>query len=196
MSRYTQFITARLDEGTNPLPAPVTAALLSIAAMHAGPDECTGCGHTAYEETTPAEQCEQAHEIAAIWADHPDYPGRPTHRALLLNADDDGSVYRSGSEALIAAGLARRTPAGVYLTPRGRALLPADHKAAGRASVLVFDWGRDPFPYPAPAVPTVADVRSYPTFYICGPGRELAENTRCPHEYFLTDSCPGCAADE
>lgn len=195
MSRYTQFITARLAEDTT-IPAPVATALRTLAATHSGPDECTGCGHTAYEETTPAEQCEQAHEIAAIWADHPDYPGRPAHRALLLNAADDGSVYRSGSEALVVTGLARRTPAGVYLTPRGRELLPADHKAAGRVSPLVFDWGRDPYPAPAPEVPTVADVRAYPAYYILGPGRELAETVPCPHGYFLTDSCPGCAADE
>jgi hypothetical protein len=44
--------------------------------------------------------------------------------------------------------------------------------------------------------PTVADVRRWPEHYISGPGRAVASKTHCPHRYYLTDSCPGCDADE
>ncbi|QIS00974.1 hypothetical protein F5X71_00300 [Nocardia brasiliensis] len=43
--------------------------------------------------------------------------------------------------------------------------------------------------------PTVADVRLWPDFFISGPGRAVASCTHCPHDYYLTDSCPGCDAD-
>lgn len=43
---------------------------------------------------------------------------------------------------------------------------------------------------------TVADVRRWPDFFITGPGRRVAAATLCPHAYYLTDSCPGCDADE
>lgn len=195
MSRYTDFIADRLTQDTT-IPPRVAVALRRISVMHAGPDECTGCGHNAYEETTPAEACEQAHEIAQIWADHPDYPGEPAHRALLVRAEPDGRLYVAGYAPMAAAGLVRQTTQGVYLTPRGRALLPEGHPAAGRVSVFTFDWGRDPYPHDEPEALTKDDVRRYPTYYILGPGRERAENTRCPHDYGLIDSCPGCDADD
>ena len=44
--------------------------------------------------------------------------------------------------------------------------------------------------------PTVADVQAYPVYFIVGPGREVAERTRCEHGYMLTSSCPGCDAKE
>lgn len=44
--------------------------------------------------------------------------------------------------------------------------------------------------------PTVWDVVRWPVYYIGGPGTEQAENTRCDHDYYLTDSCPGCDADK
>lgn len=191
MSLYSKFITARLDEDTT-IPAPVVTALRAIAHMHAGPEECTGCGHTAQEATTPAEQCEQAHEIAAIWSTHPDYPGPPAHRADLIRADRDGSVHLFGPHPLITAGLARATPAGTYLTPRGRALLPTDHQAFVGPSRIDFDWGRDPYPNPVPEVPTPVDVSAYPDYYICGPGRGVAAVTQCPHGDPLTARCHHC----
>lgn len=39
-------------------------------------------------------------------------------------------------------------------------------------------------------------IRQYPEYYIAGPGREQASQTNCRHLYFLTDSCPGCDADQ
>jgi hypothetical protein len=47
-------------------------------------------------------------------------------------------------------------------------------------------------PHPLPEVPTVEDVRAHPDYWIAGPGRLVAERTRCAHDYFLTDSCPCC----
>ncbi|WP_157430041.1 hypothetical protein [Actinomadura oligospora] len=44
--------------------------------------------------------------------------------------------------------------------------------------------------------PTYADVQKWPTYFIVGPGREVAEKTDCGHGYHLTDSCPCCGADE
>lgn len=43
--------------------------------------------------------------------------------------------------------------------------------------------------------PTLADVHKWPEFFILGPGRAVASQTPCPHDYRLTDSCPGCDAD-
>lgn len=43
--------------------------------------------------------------------------------------------------------------------------------------------------------PTAIDVHAWPEFFITGPGRAIASQTPCPHEYRLTDSCPGCDAD-
>lgn len=45
-------------------------------------------------------------------------------------------------------------------------------------------------------VPTVADVQRWPRFFIGGPGQKIAERVRCPHDYALTSSCPGCDADQ
>lgn len=42
------------------------------------------------------------------------------------------------------------------------------------------------------APPTAQTVRAYPGYYICGPGRAVAEATDCSHGYRLTDSCPAC----
>lgn len=50
-------------------------------------------------------------------------------------------------------------------------------------------------PY-AGVTPTAEMVRADPEYWLAGPGHERAEATECPHEYFLTDSCPGCDADE
>jgi hypothetical protein len=59
-----------------------------------------------------------------------------------------------------------------------------------------FEWllGRPHLtrPDPVPEVPTVDDVRAHPAYWISGPGRLVAERTRCPHDYHLTDSCPCC----
>ncbi|MFI6215658.1 hypothetical protein ACIBCD_27010 [Nocardia brasiliensis] len=44
--------------------------------------------------------------------------------------------------------------------------------------------------------PSIADVKAWPDFFISGPGRAVASRTHCPHDYYLTDSCPGCDADE
>lgn len=43
--------------------------------------------------------------------------------------------------------------------------------------------------------PTAIDVHAWPDFFISGPGRAIASQTACPHDYRLTDSCPGCDAD-
>lgn len=44
--------------------------------------------------------------------------------------------------------------------------------------------------------PTKQDVRDWPDFYISGPGRAVASRTACPHDYRVTDSCPGCDYDQ
>lgn len=44
--------------------------------------------------------------------------------------------------------------------------------------------------------PTLQDVKDDSAYWIAGPGNERASRTRCPHDYNLTDSCPGCDADE
>ncbi|MDT8915815.1 hypothetical protein [Amycolatopsis sp. PS_44_ISF1] len=49
---------------------------------------------------------------------------------------------------------------------------------------------------PPVQVPTVADVAAAPEYWISGPGREIASRTLCPHDYALTDSCPGCHCDK
>jgi hypothetical protein len=62
-----------------------------------------------------------------------------------------------------------------------------------------FVWGHVP---PVIALRTLPDrdtVRTWPDFYISGPGRAVAELTDCgpvdsPHGYNLTDSCPLCDA--
>ena len=43
---------------------------------------------------------------------------------------------------------------------------------------------------------TKADVSAYPVYFIIGPGCEIAERTECGHGYYLTDSCPGCDAED
>lgn len=55
---------------------------------------------------------------------------------------------------------------------------------------------RPPAEVLAKAALTKADVRAWPDFFISGPGRAVASRTLCPHEYYLTDSCPGCDADQ
>lgn len=54
---------------------------------------------------------------------------------------------------------------------------------------------RPPADVLAKDAPTVDDVRQWPDFFISGPGRRVASATPCPHDYRLTDSCPGCDAD-
>lgn len=54
---------------------------------------------------------------------------------------------------------------------------------------------RPPAELLAKDAPTLADVHAFPEFFITGPGRAVASKTRCAHDYFLTDSCPGCDAD-
>ncbi|MGW4114793.1 hypothetical protein ACWEFJ_28295 [Actinosynnema sp. NPDC004786] len=44
--------------------------------------------------------------------------------------------------------------------------------------------------------PTIADVRRFPEFWVSGAGHAIASRTHCPHGYYLTDSCPGCDADQ
>lgn len=55
---------------------------------------------------------------------------------------------------------------------------------------------RPPAELLAKDAPTVADVKAWPDFFISGPGRRVASATPCPHDYQLTDSCPGCDYDE
>lgn len=43
---------------------------------------------------------------------------------------------------------------------------------------------------------TAADVKAYPDYFIIGAGRDIASHTLCDHGYYLTDSCPGCDADD
>lgn len=43
---------------------------------------------------------------------------------------------------------------------------------------------------------TPADIKAYPVYFILGPGYDIASKTLCGHGYHLTDSCPGCDADE
>lgn len=37
---------------------------------------------------------------------------------------------------------------------------------------------------------------TYPDYFIIGAGRDIASHTLCDHGYYLTDSCPGCDADD
>ncbi|WP_280455464.1 hypothetical protein [Nocardia brasiliensis] len=55
---------------------------------------------------------------------------------------------------------------------------------------------RPPADVLAKDAPTLADLKAWPDFFISGPGRAVASRTHCPHDYYLTDSCPGCDADE
>lgn len=55
---------------------------------------------------------------------------------------------------------------------------------------------RPPAELLAKDAPTVADVTAWPEFFITGPGRAIAQVTRCHHNYCLTSSCPGCDADQ
>lgn len=41
-----------------------------------------------------------------------------------------------------------------------------------------------------------ADIQAYPAYFIEGRGRAVASSTLCAHDYYLTDSCPGCDADQ
>lgn len=43
---------------------------------------------------------------------------------------------------------------------------------------------------------TADDVRQWPYYFVDGPGREIASKTDCGHGYRLTDSCPGCDAEQ
>jgi hypothetical protein len=43
---------------------------------------------------------------------------------------------------------------------------------------------------------TKTDVTAYSAYFILGPGRDTASTTLCAHGYYLTDSCPGCDADD
>lgn len=43
---------------------------------------------------------------------------------------------------------------------------------------------------------TPADIQAYPEYFINGRGRSIASTTLCAHDYYLTDSCPGCDADQ
>ncbi|MFY7068933.1 hypothetical protein ACOQFV_24010 [Nocardiopsis changdeensis] len=77
--------------------------------------------------------------------------------------------------------LARRTPAGVYLTQGARTDLPPAHPARRSAHTLAWDWGRDPYP-PAPAsAPTPQDLRTWPHYWTTGPGRAVAARGACAH---------------
>lgn len=75
MSRYTTFITDRLNEDTT-IPPPAKTALRTLASIHDGHPYCTGCGTDPdhYDAATLVEECEQAAAIAAIWKHHPDHP--------------------------------------------------------------------------------------------------------------------------
>lgn len=55
---------------------------------------------------------------------------------------------------------------------------------------------RPPAELLAKDAPTLDDVRDWSAFFITGPGRAVASMTRCPHDYLLTSSCPGCDADQ
>lgn len=39
---------------------------------------------------------------------------------------------------------------------------------------------------------TAADVKTYPEYFVNGPGRLRAQYTLCEHNYGLLDSCPLC----
>ncbi|GAA2046721.1 hypothetical protein [Nocardiopsis rhodophaea] len=117
-------------------------------------------------------------------------PDNQATRDTAATADRYGRLADNAPTApLVRHGFARHRPdGGLYLTPSGRALLDDHHPAR----YPHFNWATDPYPDPAPTRITKADVDRYPAYYICGPGRELADNTDCPHGYRLTDSCPCC----
>ena len=72
--------------------------------------------------------------------------------------------------------------------------------SAGLAAIRAANWERganDPPPAEVLTRPlTPSDVRNWPHYFIGGPGTDLAHGTACPHGYRLTDSCPGCDADQ
>ena len=49
---------------------------------------------------------------------------------------------------------------------------------------------------PRPEVPTRDDVRADPAYWIAGAGYYAARRAECAHGYRLTDSCPGCDAED
>lgn len=71
----------------------------------------------------------------------------------------------------------------------GRAHSPAAPK-------LRREWGPVPPGDVLTKLPTREVLRQWPDFYINGPGCHLAAATPCVHLYNLTDSCPGCDADQ
>ena len=93
--------------------------------------------------------------------------------------------------SLVARSLVAQRMVWLRLTDKGTALLLAWDKEHGRSR---------PMPYVAElppratllAPPTKDTVRRYPAYYISGPGRLLAEQVLCEHDYRLTDSCPCC----
>jgi hypothetical protein len=36
------------------------------------------------------------------------------------------------------------------------------------------------------------DIRRYPSYYVVGPGRPAADETRCPHGRKMIVKCPDC----
>jgi hypothetical protein len=108
--------------------------------------------------------------------DGPDLDELTLDRAVLAELADTLDAHRnlwSGPERSPVASRLR-------VTSLGRAL----EWRLGREHLVA--------PHPLPEVPTVEDVRAHPDYWIAGPGRLVAERTRCAHDYFLTDSCPCC----
>ena len=72
--------------------------------------------------------------------------------------------------------------------------------SARLAAIRAANWERgadNPRPSEVLTRPlTPADVRNWPDYFIGGHGTDAAHSTRCPHAYRLTDSCPGCDADQ
>ena len=64
---------------------------------------------------------------------------------------------------------------------------------AGRLDQMCAEIGEHaeiPPPEVLTRTATPDDVKRYPAYFIMGAGREAAQNTRCGHGYYLTDSCP------
>jgi hypothetical protein len=95
--------------------------------------------------------------------------------------------FRENKETLDALILSQEIlPGGSMIPSRGSATRGA----------LRYEWGPVPPLELLGRVPDNWTVKSYPDFYIVGPGRALAELVPCAHLYNLTDSCPGCDHDE
>lgn len=99
----------------------------------------------------------------------------------LVTQQDLTPMYSHGIRATTVAGLEER---GIVK------LSPVDQNH-GKVVALISSKDTPDEPK-EPGKVTVSDVKLYPHYYIAGEGRPAAEASKCPHGYWITDSCPMC----